>query len=399
MASNTHTKAESMGNSSSAITEVDQAATENLLQQTEPYLNISRPQRFTSVQTSSRTVSENYYVSTSVVAERTGNKYTYKELTSLGYTATVLEAVQNTTEYNHNCASHYASSTKFQLTEKSCVVSTEMLNEEHRSNDNQITDLEHSSGDVQALIKCENYTDTNYYTAKEASKLTYHSVPNNTFSNALTETSHLEKTSQKDKNCLWPTSYALNPVLSSAETFPSWTTGELHQSTDTESEINILNSIQADGAEHAERNPGRVCCRCRGRQPVQTCNIRAKSENRQNIAMEYNMQKPTHQHKPYCNIQDEHGYYFSSKNHQESVGRSGQQTPTSVKSRKTSVSSSPYKQTTNHTISNYEPTSNIQQYCPYSIRAVALLQITVTNISLHIMYQQKIVQLLHHTVL
>jgi hypothetical protein len=80
--------------------------------------------------------------------------------------------------------------------------------------------------------------------------------------------------------------------------------------------------------------------------------------------MEYEMQKSTHQHIPYCNIQDEHGHYFSSKNHQESVGRSGQQTPTSEESRKTSISSSPCKQTTNHTIRNYEPTSNIQQYYP-----------------------------------
>jgi hypothetical protein len=327
----------------------------------------------------------------------------------------------------------------------------------------------------------ENNTDTSYNTSKAATKLTkdlkYHCVPHNTFSNTLTETSHLEKTSQKTRNCLWPTSNALNPVLSSTETFPSRTAGELHQPTDTNNEMNILNSIQADGAEYAERKPGRVCYRCRGRRPVQTYRITANSGNRQSTRAGSGMQKSqysdsyivdaishrhgnsgrgrgsrirgsrvcrsnirnssvaeeckgtkrkntklkikrddkkndrkikkkraytrrkigqdlsnnnkspmtmcseytdqccskespkrlfTHkaQHIPYSIIQDKFENYSSSKNHQESRRRSGQQTPTSEESRKTFISASPHKQITTHIKSNYEPISNRQQYCP-----------------------------------
>jgi hypothetical protein len=167
-----------MGNRLSAITEADQAAIQDFLQQIEYHLNILRPQRFTSVQPSSSTVSENYDLSTSAVAERRGNI--------------------------------------------------------SKNTDNQKTDLEHSS----------------------------------------------------------------SPVSSSMETFSSWTAGELHQPKDTESEINILNSIQADGAEHVERNPGSLCCRRRRRKPLKTYKITAKNENRQSIATEYEMQRSTHQHKP-----------------------------------------------------------------------------------------------------
>ncbi|KDR17128.1 hypothetical protein L798_08385 [Zootermopsis nevadensis] len=134
-------------------------------------------------------------------------------------------------------------------------------------------------------VACYSYKNTN--TLKVMTKdRTYHRVPNNTFGNSLTETADLQKTSLKPRNCLWPTSYSQN-----LETSHSWTAGEFHQPKGNDTEMNALNSIQADGAKYVEKSPRRVCCRLSGRKRVQTYGITANKGSKQNTRTGYDMQK------------------------------------------------------------------------------------------------------------
>jgi hypothetical protein len=152
---------------------------------------------------------------------------------------------------------------------------------------------------IQPEVPCysyENHIDISYDTSNMATKknkyLKYYCAPNNTFTNSQ-ETSHLEETSQKTSNCMWPTTLcATSPVVSYTETVPSWTARELHQPKDTESDTDILNSIQANGAEYVGRNEGRERGRGRGRKPaIQTYGITTSNGNR-STTIGYEMQKP-----------------------------------------------------------------------------------------------------------